>query len=222
MTLDLSLVKKHPVAAGVIVFVGGIIVYLLFKHGSAAPAASGDMSGAAGQLAAVSAAQDATNAQYNAQIQVASIGGQVATAQTNAQLAAVQAETLAAQNIVTTQTQGATNIAKITADSTTQQTQINADAKVQVAQTVINGQLAAVQTQIAAQSAAQQRSFDIANKVITSAGTDKSRSSTGWAQIIAALQGQGPQAIAANQPSNVANSVPNIIGSIGSVISHFF
>lgn len=219
--MDFSLVKKHPVAAGVIVLVGGVILYLLFR-GNAASASGGDISGGAGQLAAVSAAQDATNAQYNAQIQVAQIGGQVAAAQTAAQLAAVQAQAQTAQNIVTTQTQGATDIAKINADSTTQQTQINADAKVQVAQTVINGQLSAVQSQIAATSAAQQRSFDIATKVITSASADKSRSSTGWAQILAALEGQGPAAIAANQPSNVANSAPNIISSIGSALSNFF
>lgn len=221
--MNFELIKKHPVAAGAVVLFGAVVLYALMKHGAPASSSSSpDLSGANAQLAYIQSGQAAIDSQTNASVEMAQLSAQVATAQTNAQLAAVQVEAKSAENIVTTQTQGATDIASINADATTQQTQINADAKTAIASTVVNAQLEAAQAQIDAEKSAQQHSFDLASSVITSAGTDKSRSSTGWAQIIAAIEGQGPQAIAANQPSNVANSVPNIIGTIGSVISKFF
>lgn len=225
MTFNFELIKKHPLATGAIVIAGGMILYFVMRGNApaAAPVGSlgGSLTGADLQLANANAASNLVTAQYGAQIQVAQIGGQVAMAQTNAQLAAVQLETDAAKAIVTTQTQGATDVAAINADATTQQTKIQADAATEIAVTGFNDQLQAAQDSIAAQSAIASKKLDIVNNVITQAGKDKSRSSTGWTQIISAFEGQGPQAIAANQPSEVASSPAGIISGIAKAIPAF-
>lgn len=98
---NLALLKKHKVAVGVIVVVGGIAVfYALSSSGSAAtdPTAGSDSdflaaSSAEGQAQAAAAVQ--TNAQ-NAAIQQASIAAQVANNQTAAGVSVNNTNTLAA------------------------------------------------------------------------------------------------------------------------------
>lgn len=206
--MNLEIVKKHPVIAGAVLFGGVVILYLLMKHGSSA-AATGNAGVSDAQLQATSTAEGLAAAQYNSQLQMAQISGQVASEQTQAQLAAVKLETDSAQNIVSTQTSGAVQQTQIQADSTTEVAQINADAQTDIAHSYFNTALAATQANINAKS-----QVDMA--VITAAARDKSRSSTGYAQIISALEGLGPEAIAANQPAVVSsnNQVGNIISGI--------
>lgn len=223
--MNFDLIKKHPLATGAIVIIGAVVVYFAMHGNSSgsAPVGSlgGSLTGADLQLANANAASNLVTAQYGAQVTTAQIGGQVAIAQTNAQLAAVGLETEAAKAIVTTQTQGATDVASINADATTQQTKIQADAATTIAVTGFNDQLQAAQASIAANSAIASKRLDIVNNVITQAGKDKSRSSTGWTQILSGLNGQGPEAIAANQPSAVASSPAGIISGIAKAIPAF-
>lgn len=220
--MNLELIKRHPVIAGVVVFAGAVIFYLLVKH--SAPAKQSDGSVSDSQMQSIAAGEAVASAQYGAQLQIAQIQGQVASEQTQASLAAVQAQAAAAQNIVSTQVAGDVQKTQITADAGTQQAQINANAQTEIAHTVVNGQIEEAQSALDAYNAAQQHQFDLATQVITSAGQDKGRSSTGWAQIISALRGQGPEAIAANQPSQVAssNATGNIISSITKGIFSLF
>lgn len=223
MTFNLEVVKRHPVLAGAVVFGGAVILYLLIKHGSAS-ASQPNASTSDAQLQSIAGAEAVASAQYGAQLQIAQIQGQVASEQTQASLAAIQTQAQAAENIVSTQTAGAVQQTQITADAGTQAAKINADAQTEIAHTVVNGQIAETQSALDAYNTAQQHQFDLASQVITSAGADKGRSSTGWAQIISALGGQGPAAIAANQPSQVAssNATGNIISSITKGIFSLF
>jgi len=219
--MNIEIVKKHPVITGLVFVAGAVVLYMLVKHSSASAPSSGTSDA---QLQALSTAEGLAAAQYNSQLQIAQISGSVASEQTQAQLAAVRLETDAAQSIVATQTSGAVQQTQIQYDSTTEQERINAEAQKDIAHDYFNTSLAAHQAEIDAATAISNKNFDIANQVVLQAGKDKSRSSTGWAQILSALQGRGPEAIAANQPSQVAgaNIAGNIFGGITKGIFSLF
>jgi hypothetical protein len=222
MAFSLEIVKKHPVATGAIVLVGAALLYFMLKRSSSGGTQAGGLQGNDAQLQAIQSAENLTNAQYGSQVEIAQIQGQVASAQTAAQLAAVQAEAQSAENIVTTQTQGATDIATINANATTEQINSTNNARVSIAHDYFNTALEANQANVDAETAIAQHNFDIANQVVTQAGKDKGRSSTGWAQIISALEGRGPEAIAANQPSAVASSPAGILSASGGILKSIF
>lgn len=213
--MTFEIIKKHPAIVGAVIFGGAVILYFLMKGGGSA--ASGNAGQSDAQLQAVSTAEGLAAAQYNSQLQMAEISGQVASEQTQAQLAAVKLETDSAQNIVSTQTAGAVQQTQIQADSTTEVAQINADAQTDIAHHYFDTALAATYANINAKSA-------IDTAVIAGANQDKSRSSTGYAQIISALEGRGPEAIAANQPSQVSSNqeVGNIVTGITKGIFSLF
>jgi hypothetical protein len=228
---DFSIIKEHPYIAGIIVVIGGIVIYLSMtgssSSSSSAAAPDSGLSGSDLQLANLNAAQNLSAAQYGAQVTTAQIAGQVASQQSSDQVAIVNAEANSALAIVQTQTTGAVQATQITSDATTDQTRINAQAATDIATVTAGDQLQGIQSQVNGQVAIANNNLTFDNSVIAAAGTDKSRSSTGYAQIISSLQGQGPQAIAANQPSQVAGSPSAILKAINptgvlSAISSFF
>jgi hypothetical protein len=217
--MDTSLFKKHPVILGAVVLIGGLFVYLAIKSGKQSAPSSPDIST---DIANAQAAQAITANQYGAQLQIAGISAQVSAYQAQAELAAVQARTAGDVAIATAQASRDLGIATVSADAQTQQTRIVADAKRDIASDYFHTSLEAINSQVDLDREIELHKFEITQNVISQAGKDKSRSSTGWAQIFSALQGRGPEAIAANQPSEVASSPANIISSIGKTISSFF
>lgn len=219
--MNFSLVKKHPFVTGAIVIVGGLIVYMIARNsgGATASADSVDTSGYSSdpRIAAIQAGADVQNGQTQGALQAASLQASVVNNQTQAavDVAKLQAERdqniaeiMAGADVAKTQIAGNTQEFTVETQATayeaavnaaTEQTQIVADATVRIQ----DDRNAVVLAQINNESA-----------VIAQAGKDKGRSSTGWAQIISAFQGQGPQAIAANEPAAVASSPGAILSGV--------
>lgn len=224
LPLDFAIVKRHP-AATVGVVVGTVaIVYLATrnKSGASSPSASGVSS----DLVAANSGTSVAAQAYNAQIVTAQLGAQVAVANTNAALTAQKDNNATAIDLARITTGATTTQAQIVSDSNTMQTLINAnagteiahtnaDAATEIATTVSNAQVA---TAVANASAYTSSTRAVTELAATLAAGNK-RSSTGVAQIISAVQGQGPQAIAANQPSAVAGSPASIIGAIAKPVT---
>lgn len=217
--MTLEVVKKHPYVIAVSVFVVGLFVILAMRKktdGSGTALASTDAAVLNAQTAQQIAAQ-----QYGSQLDMAQLSAQVAMSQTDAQLKAVEAQVSGAEQIVATQKQGDVTIAQINADASTEQTRIKSETIKSVSANETNTALAIAQLSADAQARQDAYHEQIASQVVNLAGRDKGRSSTGWAQIISALEGRGPEAIAANQPSSVASSPGAILGGVAKVGSLF-
>jgi hypothetical protein len=215
--MNFSIVKQHPYASAAVAAIVVIVAVIVARSSGGGGSSSGSSvsgSGSNSQLAAVNAATAANNAVVNAQVETVQLGAMVAARQSDNALAAQRDTNTTALSIVKEQTArdiaaasivtgGQTDIAHLTTAADVEKTRITANAAVGIAQTNANAAVSISNNQTGIQ-----------RQVVASAGLDKGRSSTGWAQIISAFFGQGPQAIAANQPSNVANSASSIIGAL--------
>ena len=219
--MNLEIVKKHPYVTGGIAIVGVVILYILIKRGSSSSSATVDSSTGSLQFQQIQAATNLQNAQYGSQVEIAQLAGQVASHQADAQVQAVALETAAAQNIVATQTTGGVDTARINADATTQQTQIQADAATEIAHATLNTQLQIANGAFQEEARHTIYNYNTAATVIQDTAQGH-LSSTGATKLLSALQGRGPEAIAANQPSDVASSPGNILSSLTKAATSIF
>lgn len=214
--MDFSIIKKHPY-----VFGGGLaalflIIYLKRHHSAAG--SSADLSGGANQVQALSAAASLQNAQANAGVEVAQLqagaAAQVALAQTAAQLEATKTTVAAQEAVALSGQQAGITSQQIAAEAEIAKTQIEAATAANIsANTNATAVKIAQQANVVplAQINEQEKFYSILaskNKL----GGD----STGVTQILSGVYGRGPQAIAANQPTMVSNSAPNIISAVSS------
>lgn len=228
MHFDISLIKKHKVATVVIVGIGAIVLYLLLKGSSGSSGASSatGLTTTDLQAAQLTAAENVQQSQIQSTQNIAQINADVQNNQTAASLALGQAQIQA--STVQQANQIAGNLSAINLEGTisTQQqvnaeqtqlaeTQLGTSAAVDVAGIQAGAYETAVNAQTAVESQALSNQAAIDTSVIQQAGKDTGRSSTGWTQIISSLFGQGPAAIAANQPSQVAGSPSAIISATG-------
>ena len=229
---SIGILKRHPVAIG-----GGLVGFFLLvylyersKSGSA-PASATDLSGGGNQVQALSAAADLTNAQTNAQVEVAAYQAGVQTNGIAAQLQESLATTAAELEASKAQTASATAVALGAQAAGVTTAEISAEADIAKAQleskTVLGLSSNAVQMEKVAASIPLAQIKEQENIYSTLAANKKlGGDSTGVAQIVSAVYGRGPEAIAADQPSKTASaagSTPGaIIGSIGSVVKGLF
>lgn len=188
-----SVIQKHPVATGVAVLAGAIIVYMLFSSGASADTVSGTVPSTvstgsdmvdANSLAITQGQQqlDALNIQAATQVQVAGLQAQVQSQQISAaqDIANKQTASTNLQSTLAAQVQNNTTQAALQAqlaDFTTQQniTQINADLQNQIAQTnaqtaiALSYNNATLQTNIAMINADTQNRITQANVDIATA-----------------------------------------------------
>jgi hypothetical protein len=205
-----TVAKKHKVVVGFGVFFTIVLLYLISKKSSGELNSSGE-SPLDLQYQKLAAGVNVQQSQIQAQRDQTQIAANVAQSQTAAQLEAVK-ETL--DNAVVMQSQeiaGKYAIANLEAETSTTQLHDALSEKSHEADLIAGVYNKRLDNQKTLEDA-----------VIAGASKDKSRSSTGWAQIISALFGEGPQAIAANQPSNVANSAGSILGGIGGIVKGLF
>ena len=234
MTFDLTLIKKHWLVLTGVVIGGAVLVFLYLKKRSAANASSSnaapDISSEA-QFASIAAGQNLQNAQLNAQTEVAQLSAQVATNQTNAQLQAALASIDAAKSINESNNQTTLATTQINADVASQS--ITSQQLVALGQQASDVQQAQIvsdttlgQTQIIAdyQNNVVKLQSDVAEKQVGLMQTifdtlaakkvfNGDRSSTGITQILAAIYGKGPQALANTNPAaynGVGISIPGI------------
>ena len=212
MHFNFEIVKKHPYAIGGSLIAVFLLIYLYRKHAASASESSSTPS------TVVSSPTD--TAPNNTQIALAGIAAQTSQVQTAASLQASLAQTAAsvAENKQNNRT--AVLQSEIQGQTAIGQTEIQTAGATDVAQIAANGAVAVqnAKNQVQLAQIAEQESF---YKTLTKTG-HLGGSSTGVAQVLSAVYGQGPQAIAANEPSAVANSPANIISSVGNVAGKIF
>lgn len=229
MAINFEVVKKHPaIVAGSAIAVF-LLVYLYERSksagGSAAP--SSDLSGGANQVQALSAAADLTNAQTNAQVEVAAYkagvqNNQVAAqlqsdlAKTAAELAATNKQTSAAEAVALAGTAAGVTVAEINAQSAIIQDQIKAGVIEKLSSNSV--QLAKVYTSVPLAQIKEQEQIYGTLAMSGKLGGD----STGVAQVVSSVYGRGPEAIAANQPAAVSSSPGTILEGIGRIAAGLF
>lgn len=195
--------------------VGGLIgIFVLYElvhalSGSSSGASqSSDVSGGAGQLQALTAAADLTNAQVNGQTTVAEYGASVQNNQTAAALQLGEVKTAAELDATNHQTQASIDIARINAQAGVSAVQIATNGQVQ--ETAIEGQT--IDTLGAQKTAVQLQQVKNVNDQIMQIEQHSKHASqdyTAFAPIIAEETGQGYTAGAlaqANAQSRVAGS----------------
>jgi hypothetical protein len=230
--VDFALIKKHPVLTGASVIIGGLLLFALFRSGGSS-ADSGTSNGKSLAEHQLDAATGIQGAQIQAGLETAQLSANVANNQTLAQLEAVKIATSAQTTQQAADIAGTIALKTIDAETSTQQQVNELKAGLEAKQIESNTALGIVGLQVDAYKTAVTAEADIAHQqlsnehdlqsaVIAGASRDKSRSSTGWTQILSALFGRGPEAIAANQPSSVASSPAGILDGIGHVVSGFF
>lgn len=197
--------KKHPYATGAVIVFSILVIYLVMRKGTASSSSTVDTGGGDAVLASVNSAQSLANAQANAQITGATIQGQVATTQINAQLAAAKDSNATALSIVNTQSARDLGIEASKDNASVLIATTGAEAAKQIAATQANTMLGIAN--ISADVAKTQISS--INDITTKLGTQKQLGSK-IVNVIAAMQ--GPQAIAANQPTSVATVNAGVAG----------
>lgn len=203
--MDIAIVKKHPYATGAVIVFSILVIYLVMRKGTASSSSTVDTGGGDAVLASVNSAQSLANAQANAQITGATIQGQVATTQINAQLAAAKDSNATALSIVNTQSARDLGIEASKDNASVLIATTGAEAAKQIAATQANTMLGIAN--ISADVAKTQISS--INDITTKLGTQKQLGSK-IVNVIAAMQ--GPQAIAANQPTSVATVNAGVAG----------
>ncbi len=202
--MDFSVAKRHPYLIGGSVFVGLIILYLaLHKRSTASsPTSAG---GGDAVLNGISNATMLANAQTNAQVEVAQIQGNVATNQIEAQLEAEQSRQDTALAIVGVQANRDLAVEMSKDQASVQMTTINANAATQISADQKNTLLgiANIQSDLAT------KQINSIHDIAATLGTQKQLGSK-VVNLIAAMQ--GPQAIAANQPTSVATVNAGVAG----------
>jgi hypothetical protein len=197
--MNLQIVKSHPYVTGAVGIVGIVILYMILKSRSSA---SGGANSAAdlsseSSLAAVQQGSSVALAQSSAAQSIADLNANVATNQVNAQLAAVKDTNATALAIVGTQESSHVQQNLDTVNGTVAVATVNANAAKDIATTEGNTYLgiAGVQADVAKTQIAS------LSDVAKTLGTQKQLGSK-VGNVLAVLQ--GPQAIAANQPTSVA------------------
>lgn len=208
MEFNFEIVKRHPLVIG-----GGLLAVLVILYLSRRSGSSG-MSGTSQQLGALNTAADLANAQTNAQItgaayQAGVINNQTAAqlqlglAQTAAELDATNKQTTAAEVVALSGQQAAVTAQSIISAADVQKTAIASSTIEKLATTSAQLQRYKINSTIGQQNWMYQL---LASK--GKLGGD----STGVAQILSALQGRGPEAIAANQPTSATSAAqPGVI-----------
>lgn len=189
MKFDIGVIKDHPVAVGgSILVLGGLVFYYIYKGGSSGGSSSSDIATSTQEFLNAQSAQGVAAAGYNAQI---------------------MAEEIKAQ---------ASNLA-VTKQAETYQAAIAAQKEVALGTVTSQGEtavdLATIESQL------QQSQIDASSKLnsdlIPLIAKKYPGSSTGVVQIISALQGQGPEALAYTNPGaysggNFAINIPGVGG----------
>lgn len=196
--MDFSSIKKHPYVTASVGIVGVIVLYLILKsHSSSASGGTSPDLSSENALTQVQAASSVALAQSGTAANIAELNAQVATTQVNAQLEAVKSSNATALSIV--QTQSAEHVQE-NADSVGGSVAIaneNATAAEAIAQTQSNTVLGIAATQADVQKT-QISSLSDATRFLANKGYNAQKITN----IVSALE--GPQAIAANQPSSVS------------------
>jgi len=241
MAFDFALIKKHPywIGGGV---VGVLFLYWLYSRSSGEGAdtssgASPSGTPAAGNLqqAQINAgiqgqqiAAQVANHQVDAQLQAstlqtasqlslgrdqvaAQIAGQLAQIGANVRTAEIQSDTQL--GLATINGSTATNVAFIQGQTSVLNTQAQADALTKAVTVSAQSQVLINQSnnQVKLAQIGEQKDF---YHILASKGK-LGGDSTGVATVLSGVYGRGPDAIAAQQPTEVANSTSSIIGSIG-------
>lgn len=218
--MDLAIVKRHPYVTGVVALFAVIIIYLIMKRGSSSSSSAAVAPGGGDAvLATVNSAQSLADAQTNAQIDTATIQGQVATNQINAELAAQKDTNATALAIVNTQTAGAVQANEDTQNASVQVATVNAQAAKDIVDAQSNTTLGVANLFAGVENNQINTVADVAKSAMA-----KGYNATKVATIVSSVQGLGPQAIAANQPSQVANSPASILKALNpaSIIGSLF
>lgn len=233
MAINSNFVKEHwKILAGG--FAGLLLLFYLFKHGQSSAATSSgttDLSGGAAVNQNLSAAASLTNAQTNAQIEIAAYQQGTANNAIQAQLAAsladtagkvtvAQAETAAGLVASLDKNASVVSVQRLQSEQAIQQTALQGETVIGLAHTV-------GQTQVQIQQA--KNAVDLAGIGLQTHIYDTLASqhklggnSEGVSKIVSSIFGRGPEAIAATQPSDVASSPGAIIGGIGSIVKGLF
>lgn len=225
---SISILKRHPYAIGGGALAVFLLVYLYERSRSgSAPASTSDLSGGGNQVQALSAAADLTNAQTNAQVEVAAYQAGVASKQVDAQLQtglattaaelqASEAQTTANENVALGSQAAAVTIAELQAEAAIEKTRLESSTVLGLAADSVTMEKVAASIPLA-QIKEQQTIF------ATLAAKGKlGGSSTGVAQVVSAVYGEGPAAIAANQPAAQGSSPGAILGGIGKIVTGLF
>lgn len=173
MKFDIGVVKDHPVAVGgSILVLGGLVFYYIYKgRSSGSSSSSSDIATSTQEFLNAQAAQGVAAAGYNAQIMAAEINAQ------------------------------ASNLA-VTKQAETYQAAIAAQKDVALGTVTTQGQTALDLATI--ESELQQSQIDASSKLnqelVPLIAKHYPGSSTGAVQVISALQGQGPEALAYTNP----------------------
>lgn len=194
MMLDFGLIKKHPYAVGgTILVIGGIVFYYIAIKGSGSSSAgssAGDLAGSTQEFLNAQTAQVIAANQANVPVEIASIQAQSNNLAITKQAESYQAYIDAQKTVALGTVQAQTSSAVDLATIESELQQANLSAN-------------------AAQNA----------ELIKLVGQHYPGSSTGVVQIISALQGQGPAALAYTNPGaysggGVSISIPGV-GSFG-------
>lgn len=210
--MDVSIVTKHPAATAGVVIGTVVIVYLATRNKTSqaaalAPAATAvDMTGTS-----------AVASQYNAQIAVAQLGAEVANSQTNAALQAQESNNATAIALAQVTTGATVSEAEINAESQTEIAATNAKAATDIADAQANANIQEASIAASTVTANGNNTVNLVKNLIAGHYTGSK-----IAQIVSASEGQGPQAIAAAQPGEVAGSPAGIISSIAKPITSIF
>jgi len=256
LAVNIEFAKKHWAAIVGGVF-GLLVLYYLYEtlsSSSSSPAStsSTDLSGGATQALALSSAADLTNAQTNAQTEVAAYSADVANNQTAAQLQASLATTaaqlaatkqqtsatlaiqLGAQQTALAQTKttvgGAVNIQELQSQAAVDEEQIQGSTLTSLAKTAgqTQVQIAQAQEQIAlSQISTQQEAIQTTASLISSGALNKG-GQAGKTQTAALVAAEGQtgsaEAIAGAKgpPSTAAQVISGITGAASSILSGLF
>lgn len=211
--MNLQIVKSHPYVTGAVAIAGVVILYMLLHRSSSSGGATSapDLS-SENSLAAIQQGSSVALAQSGAAQSIADLNANVATNQVNAQLAAVKDTNATALAIVGTQTSAQVQTNLDTVNGTVAVATVNANAAKDIATTEGNTYLGIAATQADVAKTQIASLSDVAKTL----GTQKQLGSK-VGNVLAVLQ--GPQAIAANQPTSVATVNASVAGGPAGIIS---
>lgn len=249
MKFDIEVIKKHPyLVGGSILIIGGIVFYLIVRKSGSSAAPASDGSAESVQLLQAQTAQQVSAQQYGAQLQMATIAGQVQAYQVQGQVAIANAKYMteaaiqskhddtqvalatigAAQYGDYLDTQKIIELGQQQTDLAIAQSRDTAAVDITGIQASTYFGIAQLQQELAKYGIDAQRASesdrldymrDLADAVLRNPefGRKYGGSSTGVTQILAALQGQGPAALASTNPAAYGGGFSIDIPGIGSI-----
>lgn len=226
MTFNFQFVKEHwKLTAGALL--GVFVLYFLLKRASTGATASSnatDLSGGASQVQALSAAASLQNATTNGQIAVAQLNSSVAAIQVKAQLQSDLAKTSAERDVALASIGGDIAKTQITTQGGVDIAQISADAGVHTAQ-IESATLEDLAHTAASVKIQQNKIVQDQIQQIFQHSKHASQDYTAFAPVIALELGY-PQAVpstaAANAASRTSSSTANTIAAASSGVSTIF